>query len=839
MGLYKQSVHEDRVGTGLVAGAPRGDAGGACRPARLPRAVTIVRRTLGRSLRRYIAACSAIACALLIAGCDTREERAAAAAMQADQFLQAGDMVAARIHIQDALKERDDVAAYWLLLARAEVATERYGSAYGAYLRVLELDKSNQEALHAVAELSLASGQLDEAAKYADQLLAFNTQNQRAMLVQGTVALRRDKLDDAMRLADQVLALDPANDAGALLKAQVLGAQKKPAEGAAILEAAMKARGDKPALLSGLLDLYRQMRDGAGIERTFGRQFTLTPRNADLQIDYARELFLNGNSRDGLATTRRVQQAHPDDAKIQGRIVDLWLEAGPGVVGDAELVRIADGGGVAQRVALARYALEDGRPAQAETLLRPIIGQEMTAATLEPHILYAMAEQALGRRGAAYARADKVLGFDATNPRALLLRAQIAMARADFDRALADAQVIARDNPDLAAERGLLGQIYALRKENGLAEAAFQRAMQDYPDSAAVVANYVNFLVGANQRPRALRVAEAFTTRDPELVAGWEMRGSLCITVGDDACAAIALKTLPALRGGRVAAQRLQGALAASQRQRAALPDDVRPIALAVQQGRADPAAAIARLIEDRRAADAERLVRFILGREPQNSLAAVLLGDVLIARGDVVAGERQLRATIVKFPAQARAYASLARLRLRQGDRAGAFAVLDQGLDRLRSNPVLLQSLAMMQERTGDPMKAIATYRSLVRESPDNLVAVNNLAALLIDHGPRPEALGEAELLARRLQPVDAPAFLDTRGWLALQRGDKATALRLLRQATAAQDAPAIAHYHLAETLAATGDRAAAAAAARRALAAVDPVDRWAGAARALASRP
>lgn len=791
-----------------------------------------------RRTRRFPIIVAALSLAVLAAACDSREQRAADAAAKADQLMQLNNPMGASILIREALAERDDVAAYWLLLARSQMMLQKYGAAYSAYLRVLELDRGNMEALLAAAELSFAGGQVEDADKYADQVLAVDAQNIRGFLVKGSVALKRKKLADADQFAQQALRIDPTVEGGTILRARVMMADGRSGDAVALLDQSLAARGDTQASLLVLMEIFQKANDTAGIERTFARLFRLEPDNAALRLDYARELYLNGKGEIATTVIDELQNTKPDDANLQNRIVDLWVEVGDDAATSDQIRRMASGGD-AMRIALARYFLETGRAAQTEEMLRSLAdGGDVTAANVEPRILYAMAQNELGRRKDAFARANAVLAFDQTNPRGLMLRARIMAASGNFDQALQDARVLVRDNPDLEEPRVVLGEIYQMRGDDGLADATFQQALKDFPQSARILAGYMDFLTAADRRPQALLVAAQFTAHNPDQASGWEQRGKRCVALGDEGCVHAAMDALSGMRGGDIAKREIAGELALRDRRRAGLSAGARTAAAQVQSGQADLGSIVGGMLKAGNIADAEALVRYMIVAEPRNSVAPVLLGAVQLRQGRTSAAERQFEASIAKFPGQPRAYSDLARLRFDRGDRPGAFAVMSQGLNRLKGNPLLLKDLAVFQERAGDPGKAIETYRSVLQNTPNDLLAINNLAALLTDHGPRPEALGEAELLARRLTTGDNPLFLDTRGWLKLQRGERVEAVQLLRKAVASEGAQPVFHYHLAEALAATGDRAGAKVEVGRALAGAEAGDAWIGKARGLMGR-
>jgi putative PEP-CTERM system TPR-repeat lipoprotein len=102
----------------------------------------------------------------------------------------------------------------------------------------------------------------------------------------------------------------------------------------------------------------------------------------------------------------------------------------------------------------------------------------------------------------------------------------------------------------------------------------------------------------------------------------------------------------------------------------------------------------------------------------------------------------------------------------------------------------------------------AIEQYEAVLKAYPDNVLALNNLAAAYqMEKDSR--ALATAEH-AYKLQP-DSPQIADTLGWILLDQGQLARGVDILRKAAAA--APKIGEigYHYAVALAKNGDKAAA----------------------------
>jgi predicted Zn-dependent protease len=108
-----------------------------------------------------------------------------------------------------------------------------------------------------------------------------------------------------------------------------------------------------------------------------------------------------------------------------------------------------------------------------------------------------------------------------------------------------------------------------------------------------------------------------------------------------------------------------------------------------------------------------------------------------------------------------------------------------------------LLSSLAYLQDMQGRDQEAEGTYRELIRQDKDNVVALNNLAYLLAFHGR--EAEGEELIQQAATIAGPTPAVLDTLAIIHLRRGDSGRAIKELEESVT--EAPvATGYFHLAQ---------------------------------------
>ena len=151
-------------------------------------------------------------------------------------------------------------------------------------------------------------------------------------------------------------------------------------------------------------------------------------------------------------------------------------------------------------------------------------------------------------------------------------------------------------------------------------------------------------------------------------------------------------------------------------------------------------------------------------------------------------------------------AYLLEAELHAEADDAAGEHDAYARGLAAFADEGALLYSRALMWERRDDIARAEADLRRVLVSDPDNVAALNALGYTLADRTTRyREAL---ELIDRaRVAEPDAPAIIDSYGWVLYRLGRHEEALVALRRAYGLQKDAEIG-AHLGEVLWATGRR-------------------------------
>jgi len=126
-------------------------------------------------------------------------------------------------------------------------------------------------------------------------------------------------------------------------------------------------------------------------------------------------------------------------------------------------------------------------------------------------------------------------------------------------------------------------------------------------------------------------------------------------------------------------------------------------------------------------------------------------------------------------------------------------------------ANRVAFNALGSLRERSGEFDKAISIYERALKKNPKLWDAANNLAFLLVETRGTKKDIDRAYSLAKKaleLNP-EAPAVLDTLGWVYYRQGRNKLALSHLRLAVnKLEKVPAIVRYHFGMALLKNGEK-------------------------------
>ncbi|WEF34550.1 XrtA/PEP-CTERM system TPR-repeat protein PrsT [Pseudoduganella chitinolytica] len=411
----------------------------------------------------------------------------------------------------------------------------------------------------------------------------------------------------------------------------------------------------------------------------------------------------------------------------------------------------------------------------------------------------------LGRSDVEGARAgfEKALALDPLYQPALDNLAQLdVVSRKPEDARKRYEEALARDKTNV----GLMTALARLATQQGKPAQAMrwlEQAHRERPDAAAPAQLLAAFYLRAGETAKALTLAQKLHATAPEAPDMLALLAETQAEAGQPQAALESFEKLAVLQPSAAAQLRIATLHLADSRVEHALAAARKAVKLEPDNGEAAILLS-SLLIEKNALAEATTHARGWQARHAGLPLGFKLEGDVLMVQHKP-ADALQRYEQAFKLAPSGPVLMALHRALQVAGRQPEAAARMAAWLERQPADQPTRMYYASALVAAGDFAGAGSHYLKVVERSPDNVVALNDLAWTLLQQKD-PRALAHAER-AHRLAPRN-PAVADTLAAILLERGDTAKALPLLRQAVAGAPNAAEIRFHLAQALLKAGDR-------------------------------
>jgi Tfp pilus assembly protein PilF len=197
--------------------------------------------------------------------------------------------------------------------------------------------------------------------------------------------------------------------------------------------------------------------------------------------------------------------------------------------------------------------------------------------------------------------------------------------------------------------------------------------------------------------------------------------------------------------------------------------------------------------------------VKEYAAKQPRSARVQNFLGSVLLVSGDRQQARTAFHAAIAADPTYLKADLGLIQVDMAERKWDDARKRLNAILSA-REEPTARFWLGIVEQANGNNELALGHYRKAVQGDPQNPVALNNLAYLVLTTGKNPDEALQYAQKAAEMAPDD-PDTNDTLGWVLYNKGAYAMAVRHLE--VAAKSRKAVPKFHLAMAYAKAGDAA------------------------------
>ena len=166
------------------------------------------------------------------------------------------------------------------------------------------------------------------------------------------------------------------------------------------------------------------------------------------------------------------------------------------------------------------------------------------------------------------------------------------------------------------------------------------------------------------------------------------------------------------------------------------------------------------------RLAEAENLVRGLVGLDPNLPIALNMLALFVRARGDNQEAESLLRRAITLEPRGSALHNNLGNVLTTKGDLPGAESAYRKAVELRADYPEAWHNLGLALKAMGRSDAALAAFRRAVEFKKDYPQALVQVGVLLIERGESADALGPLETAAKL-----APAYYDAHYYRGVER--------------------------------------------------------------------
>lgn len=555
-------------------------------------------------------------------------------------------------------------------------------------------------------------GQLDEAEKYAREVIQDSPSVAGAYWFLSRLYLQQNRLKDADAVVDRLIEANPQVPGLKVDRAEYLFATQRKEEALRALEALASSPQTDAALLKRVGDTYARIREPQKAIETYEAGIQRFPaQKTEFRLRIVPALLAMQKREDAIRLAEKTVQEDPSNNGALSMRASLWLNFGTkeqfdAAVKDLQQLISKEPNNAVIRYNLGRAYHSRGELDAARTQYAEAVkaSKFLTAA----HLGLGQIALAKGDSGKAVAAADEVLSYDPSNLAARILRVNGLMAGGNTNQARIDINTYLRDTPDSPDLRYQLAIVNFVERRYQEAEQQFRALQQRYPNDLRLLFSIAEVMLRTNRQADAMRLVQDAYQKNPD-------QPGLKLALANTAMRINQLDT-------------------------------------------------------------AEKEFRALLALDPGNTDIVMRLAETLRRKGQIAPARDLLQQAYAKSP----------------------------------SSPGLAMQLALTHEALGDWRSAVPLYEAILKQDPNNLIALNNLAYRYADMGKDLDtALTYAQRAQQRAPTSDD--VVDTLAWVYIRKNLNDTAISLLKPLIAKQPRNPLFHYHLGLALLQKGDRTAA----------------------------
>lgn len=717
--------------------------------------------------RAAILAAAALQICLFTSGCfrnaNARKEKFIA---DGDRYIKQEKFTEALLTYGRALQIDPKSAQIHYKVAQCHLRMANWASAYQELQRTLELDPQNTDAQLNLGQLFLAGGKPADAKNLALTVLKNKPDDLGAQLLLANSDAQLDNMQDALREAAYAVKLAPDN---VDTYVNLAGIQQKASsfqEAEANLQKARKLSPDSLVAAMALGNLYAGEKQWENAVSAFRTAITIAPKNPSPRAALA-GVYIAQNQGDNaeqvLKEAKTELSIDPSGYRMLG---DYYLNQGDSAKAEAEFASLAK----------EHPADFNVKKSYAQLLILAKKLDEASQLT------------------------DEILKRAPQDDAALILRGQIQLQTGKTNDALQTLQQAVKNNPANAFGHYQLGMAHLAKGSINQAEGEWHAATQIRPDLTDAWVALGKVASDRRDWSALEQIGTQIKKVSPGSPGGYLFHATARMNQNDGAGAEADLKQLIQMAPQNPLGYAKLGQLRAFTR-RFPEAEALYREALNRSPNFLDAIQGIVELDFQRgKPADAIQLVQEKISGDSNDAALYLLQGQVLVRAKQPADAKASFLKCVELDKQSLSGYIMLAQVEQTLGDVPTAIGHYKQAIAIAPGNAGLYTTLGTLYESQGNWQEAQTLYQRALGIQPEEPLAANNLAYIMLEHGGNVTVALTLAQTARRGFPR-IPNSADTLGWAYYQNAAYSLAEPLLEEAVKGAPTNAGYRYHLGMT--------------------------------------
>lgn len=752
----------------------------------------------------------------LIVSCGGAEDRKEKYLEKGKTYFEEKNYNKAKIEVKNVLQIDPKYAEAYYLLGQIEEKQKELIKAIGIYKKAIELNPKYTDAKIRLAKIYVIPG-TDEYISMSRELLAEAVIEQPDNLyinfVLAIIEYKVGSKSKALKELEYVVDNKPDLTEAINLLAAIYNSEGNISGAKKIL---IKGAEDNPSnipLRTTLGQLLAKNNELLEAEKYFKQAIEIEPENYALQVSLASFYATTNQQVKGERILRDAIEQDDEDVQRYLVLFDMLASKFGLKKAEEELIStIKNKPDLYElKFAQAKFYREIGDRVKAKNILKDII----TEKSYDKEGVKArnqLAEILLKEGDLINAKVyvGEVIAEYPNNLDALLIISKLALINLDAVTAINGLRTIVKNEPKNAEASYMLAQAHELNKESLLAENELKKSLEANPVNDQTHVNYARFLISKGRIDESVAVVDKALAYFKDSYDLLSIKLKIVASQGKDSEVLTLLNLMEQADVNNAEVNTIRGQYYLAKNNQSQAIDEFEK-AFVKSKVKFEPLKLIVKShLVNKQPDKALQRLNVILDKEPDDVIANFLTGQVYLTQNKLTDARTSLQKAIDANGEWFPAHSALANTYLMEGDFEKALDVYQESLSKVTNKVPVLVKMASIHENKKEFTKAISIYNEVLSGTPDNKLAANNLASLLLDFGEEKD-IKRALDLTKGFEKLKQPALRDTLAWAYAKSGDNLKAVEILKPIVEKSPKVAVFRYHLGYSLYHSGDKAAA----------------------------